>query len=200
MKKQQTVTEHTTGADGQQLAYIALGDSGRRATLYAEDYRRLMDTGFSPCWQHTGDGRGHAYATLGAYNAKGVDCLVPVARLVAQAKAGQIVRYADGNPLNLRSENLKLRAGVARYGAADWYPNAAALLDAGIAPKASDWREGSRPPRKPQKPRRAPCEDCRGSTETRGHPKRPTDRHRAPQAAEGDRKFHRKFPQGYMTV
>ncbi|MET4567702.1 hypothetical protein [Rhodanobacter soli] len=154
--KQQTVTEHTTDADGQQLVHIALGDSGKRATLYAEDYQRLMDAGFSPCWQYTGDGRGYAYATLGAYNAKGVDCLVPVARLIAQAKAGQVVRYADGNPLNLRAENLKLMAGTARYGAADWYPNAAALLDAGIAPKASDWREGSRPPRKPQKLRRAP--------------------------------------------
>jgi len=151
--KQQAAPDFITDADGQQLVHVVLADNGKRATLYAESYQRLMDAGFSPCWQHTGDGRGNAYATLSAYNPKGTDRLVPVARLIAQAEAGQVVQYADGNPFNLRDENLKLMAGTARYGAADWYPNAAALLDAGIAPKARDWREGSRPSRKLRKAR-----------------------------------------------
>jgi hypothetical protein len=34
-----------------------------------------------------------------------------VARALLDAGAGQIVRYLDGNPLNLRSENLRLVAG-----------------------------------------------------------------------------------------
>lgn len=187
MKKQQTATEHTTDADGQQLVHIALGNSGKQASLYIESYEQLIDEGFSSCWQHTEDGRGHGYVTLGAYSPKGVDCLVPVARLIAQAQAGQIVRYADGNPLNLRTDNLKLMAGAARYGAADWYPNAAALLDAGIAPKASDWREGSRPPRKPQKPRHVPvrnAEALRKPEDTRSGPEATTAPHRWPRETE----------------
>lgn len=146
--KRQAASEFTTDADGQQLVHVALANSNQRATLYAEDYQRMMAAGFTRHWQHAKDGRGNAYATLGAYNPKGVDCLVSVARLIAQAKAGQSVRYADGNPLNLRTENLKLMRGTARYSAADWCPNATALLDAGRPLKASVWREGSRPPRK----------------------------------------------------
>jgi len=147
-QKQQTAPEFTTDADGQQLVHVALANSNQRATLYAEDYQRMMAAGFTRHWQHAKDGRGNAYATLGAYNPEGVDCLVFVARLITQAKAGQSVRYADGNPLNLRTENLKLMKGTARYSATDWCPNATALLDAGRPLKASAWREGSRPPRK----------------------------------------------------
>jgi hypothetical protein len=146
--KKQAAPEFTTDADGQQLVHVALANSSLRATLYADDYRRLTDAGFSRHWQHAKDGRGNAYATLSAYSPEGVDGLVPVARLIIQAEAGKSVRYADGNPLNLRTENLKLMKGTARYSAADWCPNATALLNAGRPLKSSAWREGSRPPRK----------------------------------------------------
>jgi len=146
-QRQQAAPEYTTDADGQRLVHVALANSQQRATLYAEDYHRLMDAGWSPYWQHTQDGHGNAYPTLGAYNPKGVDCLVSVARLIAHAKAGQRLSYADGNPLNLRAENLKLVKGSARYGAADWHPNATAMFGAGLTLKDSAWREGSRPPR-----------------------------------------------------
>lgn len=147
-KQQQAAPEYTTDADGQQLVHIALANTDQRATLYVEDYQRLMDAGFSPNWQHAADGQGNAYATLSAYNPQGVDCLVPVARLIAGAEAGQTVRYADRNPLNLRIENLKLMRGTARYGATAWLPHTTAVCDAGLVLKNSDWREGSRPPRK----------------------------------------------------
>jgi len=42
-KQQQAAPEYTTDADGQQLVHIALANSNQRATLYAEDYQRLMD-------------------------------------------------------------------------------------------------------------------------------------------------------------
>lgn len=155
-KKQQAQPEFTIDADGQRLAHIALANTDLWATLYAEDYQRLMDSGFSPHWQYAKDGRGNAYATLSAYTSQGVDCLVSVARLIAQAKAGQSVRYVDDNPLNLRTENLKLTKGAARYGAVDWYPDATAVLDAGRTLKAAAWREGSRPPRKPATPHSVP--------------------------------------------
>jgi len=146
--KQQVAPECTTNADGQQLVHVTLANSGQQATLYAEDYQRLMAAGFSPCWGSTADGQTHTYPTLWAYTDKGASRKVPVARLIVLAEAGQIMRYADGNPLNLRSENLKLERGTARFNAADWYPSAAALHAAKITPKPKDWREGSRPPRK----------------------------------------------------
>ena len=150
-KQQQAAPEYTTDADGQQLVHIALANSNQRATLYAEDYQRLMDAGFSPSWQYTRNKSGSAYVTVGACTHKGVDCLVPFSRLVAMAEAGQMVRYRDGNPLNMRAANLKLETGTARYSAADWYPCTTALRSAGVTPKPEAWREGSRRPRKPRK-------------------------------------------------
>lgn len=157
MKMQQAQPEFATDADGQRLVHVALANTQQRATLYAEDYQGLMDAGWSAHWQHTQDGRGNAYPTLGAYNLKGVDCLVPVARLIAQAGAGQRLSYADGNPLNLRIENLKLVKGSARYGAADWHPNVGALHRAGLTLKDSSWREGSRPQRNPRRAGKRPA-------------------------------------------
>lgn len=125
-QKQQALPEFTTDADGYELAHIALANSNQRATLYAEDYRRLIDAGFSRHWQYTKDAHGSAYVTLSAYKAQGEDRLVPVVRLIVGAKHGQRVRASDGNTRNLRKENLTLYHGAARHDAADWYPTATA--------------------------------------------------------------------------
>lgn len=123
-QKQQALPEFTVDAEGHGLAHVALANSSQRATLYAEDYRRLMDAGFSRHWQYTEDGRGGAYVTLSAFTAAGKDRLVPVARLLVGAGHGQRVRASDGNTRNLRTENLSLYQGAAWYDAADWYPTA----------------------------------------------------------------------------
>jgi len=137
-QKQQAAPEFTTDADGQLLVYVALANTDQRATLYAEDYQRLMNAGFSPFWSHTTDGQGSAYPMLNAYTERGRNRLVTIARLLVEADAGKRVRYVDGNPLNLRTENLRLEAAPVRRSALDWYPNALTLRIAGIEPEKRD--------------------------------------------------------------
>lgn len=132
--KQQIAPEFTIDADGQELVHVALANSQQRATLYAEDYRRLISAGFSAFWQYTEDGRGGAYPTLYAYTPAGKSYIVPVARLVANAGHGERIRYNEGNALNLRMENLSFTPGYAWHAASDWFPNTAALREAGIEP------------------------------------------------------------------
>ncbi|GAA0888754.1 hypothetical protein [Rhodanobacter soli] len=157
MKKQQAAPEYTTDADGQRLAHVALANSNQRATLYVEDYRRLMDAGFSRHWQYTEDGRGSAYVTLCAYTREGRGRMIPVARLLADAGNGERVRCNDGNTLNLRSENLTTYPGRAWFAASDWFPTTDALRAAGITPAANA------APRRRRKRRSTPLETMENS-------------------------------------
>ena len=134
--QQQAAPEYTTDADGQQLVHVALANSNQRATLYAEDYQRLMAAGFSRFWKYTEDGRGSAYVTLNAYTSAGHSRVIPVARLLVDAGHGERVRCTDGNTLNLRNENLSIYPGRAWFHASDWFPTTEALRAAGIAPAA----------------------------------------------------------------
>lgn len=157
-KKQQAAPEYTTDADGQQLVHVALANSNLRATLYAEDYQRLMDAGFSRHWQYTEDGRGGAYVTLNAYTRNGHSRMIPVARLLAGAGHGERVRCSDGNTLNLRSENLSIYLGRAWFPASDWFPTTEALRKAGIAPTKTTPRRVQRGPVRPAVAPQAPAE------------------------------------------
>ena len=168
-QKKQAAPEHTTDTDGQQLVHVALANSNLRATLYAEDYRRLKMAGFSQHWQYTGDGRGSAYVTLCAYTSEGHSRAVPVARLIVDAGHGERIRCNDGNTLNLRNENLSIYAGRAWFHASDWFPTTEALRAAGIRPQKRE-REGTRKthgsntqqphsaPIRPAEPQREPTE------------------------------------------
>lgn len=139
MKKQQAQPEFTTDADGQRLAHIALANTDQRATLYAEDYQRLIDAGFSAHWSVTGMGsHGRSYPTLYAYTVRGDNRPLTVARLITNAPQGQRAEPRDGNALNMRTENLQLVAGVARFAATDWYPTATAARAAGVALEGDD--------------------------------------------------------------
>lgn len=127
-------SEATIDADGQRLAHVALANSQQRATLYAEDFERLMAAGFSAHWQYTEDGRGSAYPTVSAYTREGQQRMVPVARLIVGAGHGERVRASDGRTLNLRRENLDVYLGAAWFDASDWFPTVEALRAAGIEP------------------------------------------------------------------
>ena len=112
MKKQQQVTpEFTVDTNGQRVVHVVLTNSQRWATLYAEDYQRLIGAGFSRIWKCTEDGRGSAYVTVNAYTRDGYSRVIPVARLIVNAGHGQRVRHNDGNTLNLRAENLAIVLG-----------------------------------------------------------------------------------------
>lgn len=110
-QKQQAAPEYTTDADGQELAYIALANTDRRATLYAEDFQRLRDAGWSPHWSLTNTGGRFAYVLAHARNTMNRPRSITLARLVAQAAKGQRITYADGDRTNLRRDNLLIVKG-----------------------------------------------------------------------------------------
>ncbi|WP_153242615.1 hypothetical protein [Frateuria defendens] len=155
--KQQAAPEFTTDADGQEVVHVPLANSQQQATLYAEDYRKLMAAGFSRFWKYVQDGCGRAYPTLNAYTSDGHNREVTIARLVAGAGRGQRVRAIDGNALNLRTENLEFFPGAVWFNASDWYPTAEALRAAGIEPagKTPGPRRRHRRPEKPSENRTA---------------------------------------------
>lgn len=126
-KMQQAQPEFTTDADGQQLVHVALANTQQRATLYAEDYRRWIDAGFSRHWSLNDNGNGCSYVKADGRRADGRKTKLRVARLIAGAGKGEHVRFADGNTLNLRADNLRIQRARARYGCSDLLPNAAAV-------------------------------------------------------------------------
>lgn len=171
-QKQQPKPEFTTDADGQHIAHVQLANTSQRATLYAEDYQRLISAGFSRFWQYTEDGRGGAYVTLSAYTRDGHSRVVPVGRLLINAGHGERVRCNDGNTLNLRIENLSTYLGRAWFPAADWFPTTEALRKAGIAPAVRERSDKVRGAQKAeaQAPRIGRCLPARGThTERREH-------------------------------
>lgn len=99
----ETITE-----DGKEIAYVTLGGKhGIRAELYKEDFDFLVKLGLSPNWACYQGGQGF-YVTAAAKDTPSNRVLV--ARVLMDAAAGQIVRYRDSNPLNLRKDNLVLVA------------------------------------------------------------------------------------------
>ncbi|MHB9435687.1 MULTISPECIES: hypothetical protein [unclassified Mesorhizobium] len=67
-----------------------------------EDYNELTALKLYPNWSILG----------GSVSARGPDGLrLIVARVLTDAKAGEVVEYLDGDPLNLRRENMSIRDG-----------------------------------------------------------------------------------------
>jgi hypothetical protein len=120
-KKQQAAPEHTTTADGRQLVHVALANTNQRATLYAEDFQRWLAAGFSPFWTLTSTGGRFRYVLANTRSPSNSARTVPVARWIADARKGQRVSYADGDRLNMRSENLAVvKGGGGSKTAAAW--------------------------------------------------------------------------------
>lgn len=97
-----------TDAGGHTLVRVHLCD-GTAAIVDAEDFDRLMSLGFSPRWFPSGDGQGRSYVCVAPPPGSALNhsTRVNVARLIAPpASRGVVVKYADGNRLNLRRENL----------------------------------------------------------------------------------------------
>jgi hypothetical protein len=111
MKRKQSTPEFTTDAGGQRLVRVSLANTDQRAMLYAEDYQRLMDAGFSSCWAVTSTGGRFQYVLANARNPQDGKRSITIARLVAKAGKGQRVTYVDGDRLNLRGENLAIVKG-----------------------------------------------------------------------------------------
>jgi hypothetical protein len=110
-KMQQAAPEFTTDADGQELTHVALANTDQRATLYAEDFRHLMDAGWSRHWALTNTGGRFEYVLAYARGPMNNPRTITLARLIAQAAKGQRVTYADGDRTNLRRDNLVIVKG-----------------------------------------------------------------------------------------
>ena len=83
-------------------AIVPLSRQGKHeAIVNLEDYEFLLSLGVSPNWQVSG----------GSVIARTPEGAMLIGRILADAKAGQQVRYLDGNPFNLRRENLILKHG-----------------------------------------------------------------------------------------
>lgn len=102
----ETVTEN-----GRELVKSSVnGKEDIIAEMWRDDYDFLVHTlKLNPNWTSPYN-RSNVLA-IGITNSK-----ISVARCLLDADVGQIVRYKDGNPLNLRRENLLLMDGDKRAG------------------------------------------------------------------------------------
>jgi hypothetical protein len=95
---------------GRALARVPLGRNNkyepqRYVEIWKDDFDFLVKLGLSPNWAcyRVKDNR---YVTAATRNIERSRALV--ARVLLDANAGEIIRYVDGNTLNLRRENLRL--------------------------------------------------------------------------------------------
>jgi hypothetical protein len=95
---------------GEAVVHVPLANGGH-ATVDAEDYRRLMREGVSPCWTLNEAGPCRSYVRVP--NAKVEGRLEVVARLLTMPGRGMIVKYSNGDRTNLRQSNLYLVRGRA---------------------------------------------------------------------------------------
>lgn len=107
MKRKTRIPQYHTDHDGRGIVLIPLANHPMPAKLFAEDYEWLRSRGMSDQWTFNPNSAGYGYVRCA------VDGLQTVARLLVQAGPGIIVRYHDGDPLNLRTDNLKQWRGRA---------------------------------------------------------------------------------------
>ena len=93
-----------------QLVTVPL-PGGKAAQIELADFNALMGKGYSDQWWLHSNGRDSAYVRT---TRAGDACkMVTVARLIIGGCDGTHIRYVDGNPLNLRRSNLKVKAPTA---------------------------------------------------------------------------------------
>lgn len=84
--------------------------NGGTAVVDVEDFERLVKGGLSPKWFLNGTGS-HQYVRAPSTTKGG---LVGVARLIAGAKEGEIVKYKNGDRTCLLRRNLEISKGFSR--------------------------------------------------------------------------------------
>jgi len=82
---------------------VPLSEDGRSALVDRTDFEDLLAAGISDKWCIS-KVRGKEYVRVRCPYVKGG--ATTVARLIMRAPAGLVVRYADGDPFNLRRSNL----------------------------------------------------------------------------------------------
>lgn len=116
IKKRRKV-RFTTDQDGKHIVLVPLANQSTPAKLLLEDFKTIIDAGYTSQWTANSDGKGHAYVRCGVSNVRGQ--LATVARLIMDPPFGYRVTYRDGDRLNLRRDNLKLEKGARLKGLPD---------------------------------------------------------------------------------
>lgn len=117
------IPEHFTDTDGAACVRLPLAGDAGSVILDRDDFDALTAQGLTANWCFNRAGkRAFGYVRAG-YRGE----FRTVARLVVQAGKGEHVRYRDGNPFNLRHENLEVVAGgVAKIDCAELLAEGAA--------------------------------------------------------------------------
>lgn len=97
-----TVTNHK----GRSIAIVE-ATRGRRFELDADDWNAIRGS-FGECWRVIGDGKGNEYVAAAR---PGIPSPLTPARAITQAGRHERVKYADGNTMNLKRENLIIVSG-----------------------------------------------------------------------------------------
>lgn len=103
----------TRDAGGREVVHVHLA-RGQVATLDRNAFDRLMRLGVSPNWFLNVAGSGKLYVRASVPVALGWGNNVTVARLIAAPEGKEVVRYRDGDCLNLRHSNLYTEVFVTR--------------------------------------------------------------------------------------
>lgn len=110
MKRIKRTPTYTRDHDSREIVRVPLCNSKHAARILAVDFDRLRTTGVSDQWTLNGVGE---YQYVRCPVSENVGDLDTVARLILHAPPGRIVKYRDGNRLNLRRDNLVLVPGYA---------------------------------------------------------------------------------------
>lgn len=92
---------------------VPLDDHGRRHALAnAADYDRLRAEGIGGAWYVNDDGKGRDYVRTAVTGAKGKQIMV--GRAILRLGLGEVVRFINGNRLDLRRSNVFVTRGKAK--------------------------------------------------------------------------------------
>ena len=120
MRKQRTTQRtirHITNEDGTRIVHVPLDDKGTKHALLDElMFQELMDYGLSVRWRLKNDRKRKRVVVWNPER----DQDTCVARIIANAGKGQAVVHANGDWLDLRSNNLVVGKG---RGTMKWTPD-----------------------------------------------------------------------------
>lgn len=109
---ERTIT-YSRDPSGREVAHVPLARRSETAAIYRDDLERLTTSGVPFPW-YLNTARCCSYVS--AYDPDHLGKNQTVARRLIDAPKGRIVKYRDGDRLNLRRDNLYLTEGASAKG------------------------------------------------------------------------------------
>lgn len=103
--RKQRMPIYTRDTDQREIALVPLANHYQPAKILKDDFIALVDAGYSANWTFNDNGSGLQYVRC--KDAKRGN-LSSVARLILTPPRNRVIKYRDGNHLNLRRDNLIL--------------------------------------------------------------------------------------------